>query len=74
MTKDRITVDKFLTFPVNQQSFQILDRCHAATVACHLIHGITLNHRETFWAIHTLRSNHHRHLIKEFIELKLRYL
>ena len=51
----------FLTFPVKQQSFQVLDLCSAATTACHLIHGNHLNHRETFWAIHVLCSIDHRH-------------
>ena len=39
----------FLTFPANQQSFRVLDLCKAATNACHLIHEICLNHRETFF-------------------------
>ena len=39
---------------------------HAAKNTCHLIHGICLNHREKFLAIHALCSIHHRHLVKEF--------
>ena len=35
--------------------------------ACHLIHGICPNHRETFfWQSPILCSSHHRHLVKEF--------
>ena len=33
---NRITVEKILTFPVNQQSFQVHVLCKAATNACHL--------------------------------------
>ena len=55
----------FVTFPVSQQSFQVLDPCWAATNACHLIHGIYLNHKETFLAIHVQCSIHRRHLMKE---------
>ena len=32
-------MENYLTFPVNRQSFQVLDLCRAATEACHLIHG-----------------------------------
>ena len=63
---NRITVEFFLTFSVSRQWFQVHDLCEAATEVCHLIHGICLNHRETFLAIHVLCSMHHRHLIKEF--------
>ena len=65
---------RFLTFPVNRQSCQALDLCQAATDACHLIRGIRLNHRETFLAIHVLCSIRHRHLIKEFLTLRLQVL
>ena len=41
-------VDKFHTFPVNQQWFQVHALCYAATSACHLTHGICLDHRKTF--------------------------
>ena len=67
-------MENFLTFPVNEQSFQVLVLCHAATNACHLIHGICLNHRETFLAIHALCSIHHRHFVKEFFTLRLQVL
>ena len=37
----------------------------------HLIHGICLNHRETFLAIHAHCSIHHRHLFKKSFTLRL---
>ena len=64
--ENRITVEVFLTFPGNRQSFQVLDLCRAATEACHLTHGICLGHRETFLAIHVLCSIHHRHRLTRF--------
>ena len=36
-------------FPVNPQSFQVLDPCRAATEACHLVHGLCQGHTETFF-------------------------
>ena len=39
-----------------------------------LVHGICLNHREKFVAIHALFSNHHRHRIKEFFTRRLQVL
>ena len=37
-------------FPVNQQGFRVRALCQAATNACHLSHGICLDHRKTFFA------------------------
>ena len=36
---NQITVGDCLTFPVNQQRFQVLVLCWAVTKACHLTHG-----------------------------------
>ena len=44
----RITVEFFHTFPVNLQGFQVHALCLAATNACHLTHGIDLDHRDVF--------------------------
>ena len=61
---NRITVGDCLTFPVNQQRFQVLVLCRAATNACHLTHGIYLDHRETLLAItfsaFDSSQNHHQ--------------
>ena len=38
-----------LTFPVNLQWFQVLVLCWGSTNACHLTHGICLDHRKTFF-------------------------
>ena len=65
-----ITVGDCLTFPVSQQVFHVHVLCLAATNACLLIHGINLNYRETFLAIHVLCSIHHRHHVKEFFTLR----
>ena len=46
---NRITAGDCLTFPVNQQRFQVLVLCCAATNACHLTHGICLDHKKTFF-------------------------
>ena len=46
--ENRILVEIVVTFPINQQSCQVIDLCWAATDTCHLIHGICLKHRETF--------------------------
>ena len=56
----------------NQQSFQVVNLCRAATEACHLIHGICLGHRKTLLAIHVRCSVHHRCLIKEFFTLRIK--
>ena len=48
LTWNQITVGDCLTFPVNQQRFQVLVRCWAATNACLLIHGIQRDSRKTF--------------------------
>ena len=37
-----------LWFPVNQQHFQVIVICWAATNACHLAYGMHLDHRKTF--------------------------
>ena len=42
----RITVGDCLTFPVNQQRFQVLVPCWGATNAGHLIHGMHLDNQE----------------------------
>ena len=60
--QNRIAMEKYFTFPVNQQSFQVLDLCWAATKVCNLTHGICLGHRETFLAIHVQCSIQHRYL------------
>ena len=39
-----------------------------------MIHGICLNHRETFLASHVLCSIHHRDLVKEIFALRLQVL
>ena len=39
----------FSSSQFNQQSFQVLVLCWAAKSACHLIHGICLDHRKTFF-------------------------
>ena len=44
----RITVGDCITVPVNQQRFQVLVPCWAATNACHLTHGIRLDYCKTF--------------------------
>ena len=61
-------MEKFLTFPVNQQFFQVHVLCWAATNACFLTHGICLNHRKTSLAIHAQCSIHHRHLKRPKLE------
>ena len=45
---NQITVGDCLRFPVNQQRFQVIVLCGAATNACHLAHGMRLDHRKTF--------------------------
>ena len=52
---NRITVGECLSFPVNQQRFQVLVPCWAATNACHLTHGIRLDYRKTFLVINFLQ-------------------
>ena len=46
---NQITVGDCLTFPVSLQWFQVLFPCWAATNACHLTHGMRLDHRKTFF-------------------------
>ena len=50
----QIAVEKYLTFPVSRQSFQVLEHRRAATKASDLIHGSCPGHWETFFflAIH----------------------
>ena len=63
---NRITAGDCLTFPVNQQRFQVLVLCRAATNACHLTHGRCLDHRKTFLVMHFLqliRPRHHYHRV-----------
>ena len=62
-----ITVGDCLTFPVNQQCFQVIVLCCAATNACHLTDGVRLDHRKTFLEINFLRLIRQGILLKEFI-------
>ena len=61
----RITVGDCLKFPVNQQWFEVLVPCWAATNACHLTHGIRLDYRKTFFgnlfsAVDSSRNHYQR--------------
>ena len=67
---NRITVGDCITFPVKKQRCQVLVPCWAATNACHLIHGIRLDCRETFWVINFRHLIRPEILIKEFIILR----
>ena len=68
--KNRFAVENYLTFTVNQQVFQVFELCGAATNACHLTHGISLDHRKTCLTFHVLCSILHRQLIKEFFTIR----
>ena len=71
---NRTSVEKCFTFPVNKQSFQVHVLCWTATDACHLIHGICLNHRKTFLAIHAQNTIHRKNFIKEIFTPQLQLL
>ena len=61
-----------LTFPVDQQWFQVLVPCRASTNACHLIHGTHLNYRETLLATNFIHLIRPEILLKKFLIVRHR--
>ena len=49
-------MEKYTTFPVNRQLFQVLVECWAATKVCDWMHGSCLGHRQTFLTVHLHQS------------------
>ena len=72
--KNRITVDNFFTFPVNHQSSKSLISAKPRKTNTIWFMEFVWTTREVFWAIHAICSIHHRHLIKEFFNLRLQVL
>ena len=60
--------NRITAFPINQQRFQVLVPCWAATHACHLTHGIRLDHKKTILVSKFLFMIRPKIIIKEFIQ------